>query len=76
MKDRAAHDLPLAQPLTPREVDILKCLGDEMSNRQIADSLVVSLNTVKWYVRQIYNKLGVSSRAEAVARARELLILA
>ena len=63
------------QSLTPREEEILNCLGDEMSNRQIADYLTVSLNTVKWYVRQIYNKLGVDNRGDAVARARSLGLL-
>jgi len=66
---------PLAQPLTPREEEILTCLGDEMSNRQIAEHLTISLNTVKWYVRQIYNKLGVNNRGEAVTRARSLGLL-
>jgi serine/threonine protein kinase/FixJ family two-component response regulator len=67
--------LPLAQPLTPREEEILNCLGDEMSNRQIAEHLTISLNTVKWYVRQIYSKLGVDNREEAVTRARSLGLL-
>ena len=66
---------PLAQPLTPREEEILTCLGDEMSNRQIAEHLTLSLNTVKWYVRQVYNKLGVDNRGEAVTRARSLGLL-
>jgi ATP/maltotriose-dependent transcriptional regulator MalT len=69
------HNFSLAQPLTPREKEMLNCLGDGMSNRQIAEQLVVSINTVKWYVRQIYNKLGVNNRKEAVARARNLGLL-
>jgi len=68
----ASSDTPLAQSLTPREEEILNCLGTGMSNRQIAGHLTVSINTVKWYVRQVYNKLGVNNRAEAVARARDL----
>ena len=75
MTGRDERDLPLAKPLTPREREILDCLGHAMSNRQIAEHLTVSLNTVKWYVRQIYNKLGVDNREEAVGRARRLELL-
>ena len=75
MPGRDERDLPLAKPLTPREREILDCLGQAMSNRQIAEHLTVSLNTVKWYVRQIYNKLGVDNRGEAVGRARRLGLL-
>jgi DNA-binding CsgD family transcriptional regulator len=75
MSHHDEQELPLAEPLTPREKDILHCLGDGMSNRQIAEQLTLSLNTVKWYVRQVYNKLGVSSRGDAVARAMSLGLL-
>ncbi len=66
---------PLAQPLTPREQEVLMLVGDQLSNRAIADELVLALSTVKWYVRQIFNKLGVDSREEAVGRARRLGLL-
>jgi LuxR family maltose regulon positive regulatory protein len=46
------------EPLTEREQDILALLIQGKSNNQIADTLVLSLNTVKWYNRQIYDKLG------------------
>ena len=75
MNGRDAQDLPLAQPLTPREQEILNCIGDELSNRQIAEQLTIALSTVKWYVRQIFNKLGVGSRGEAVVRAQSLGLL-
>jgi DNA-binding CsgD family transcriptional regulator len=75
MNGREEPDLPLAQPLTPREQEILICLGDGMSNRQIAEHMTVALNTVKWYVRQIFGKLGVGSRRDAVSRARRLGLL-
>ena len=61
--------------LTEREVTILERLSIGLSYQQIADELFLSLNTVKWYNRQIYSKLGVSSRTQAVARARELKLL-
>lgn len=61
--------------LTAREAEILQRLAAGDSNRDIAAGLVVTLGTVKWYVNQIYSKLGVRSRTQAVARARELGLL-
>lgn len=75
MTGREDHDFPLVQPLTPREQENLGCLGNEMSNRQIAEQLTVSINTVKWYARQIYGKLGVDNRGDAVSLARSLGLL-
>ena len=69
------YESPLVQPLTPREEEILNCLGDGMSNRQIAGHFIISINTVKWYVRKIYGKLGVDNRSTAVARAQSLGLL-
>jgi predicted ATPase/DNA-binding CsgD family transcriptional regulator len=68
-------DQPFVESLTGREQEVLAHLAENHSNREIADALVVSLNTVKWYNRQIYGKLGVSSRRQAVSRARELGLL-
>ena len=65
-------DIFIAEPLTPRELEILRLLADDLSNREIADRLTIALSTVKWYARQIYGKLGVHSRTQALARAREL----
>lgn len=67
---------PLFVPLTDREQDILKLLAEDLSDREIADRLVVAPTTVKWYNRQIFNKLGVESRKEAVAQAQALGLLA
>jgi LuxR family maltose regulon positive regulatory protein len=61
--------------LTNRELAVLRLLGGDLSRRQIADALYVSLDTVKTHTRGIYRKLGASSRAEAVERARELSLL-
>lgn len=58
--------------LTNREIQILERLVAGLSDQQIADELFLSLNTVKWYNRQIYGKLGVSSRTQAISRAHEL----
>lgn len=66
---------PLVEPLTPRELEVLHLLGEGRSNREIAEALVITLNTVKKYTGNIYGKLGVHSRTQAVARARMLGIL-
>jgi ATP/maltotriose-dependent transcriptional regulator MalT len=62
-------------PLTAREQEVLALLANGLSNREIAAQMVFSLGTVKWYVNQIYSKLNVGSRTQAVVRARELNIL-
>jgi predicted ATPase/DNA-binding CsgD family transcriptional regulator len=71
----ARPDRPLVEPLTARELEILSLMAEHLKNREIADRLILSLNTVKWYARQIYGKLGVSGRREAVSRARDLGLL-
>jgi ATP/maltotriose-dependent transcriptional regulator MalT len=63
-------------PLTPREVEVLQLIAAGLSNRAIAEELVIATGTVKRYTADIYAKLGVRSRTQAVARARELKLLA
>lgn len=58
--------------LNEREKEILKRLSTGLSDQQIADELFLSLNTVKWYNRQLYSKLGVKSRTQAIACAKDL----
>jgi pimeloyl-ACP methyl ester carboxylesterase/DNA-binding CsgD family transcriptional regulator len=58
--------------LTDREREILERLSNGLSDQQIANDLFLSPNTVRWYNRQIYSKLGVSSRMQAVVQARAL----
>jgi LuxR family maltose regulon positive regulatory protein len=65
----------LAEPLTPRELEILRRLAAGANNQALAQELVISLHTVKRHVTHILQKLEVSSRLEAVARARELGLL-
>jgi predicted ATPase/DNA-binding CsgD family transcriptional regulator len=62
----------LDEELTQREGDILELLAAGHSNREIADRLTLSINTVKWYARQVYDKLGVENRRQAAQRARGL----
>jgi DNA-binding CsgD family transcriptional regulator/tetratricopeptide (TPR) repeat protein len=66
----------LAEPLTERELAVLRLIADGRSNREISDRLIISLGTAKWYVSQIFDKLGVHSRTQALIRAREISILA
>jgi len=61
--------------LTPREHEILGLIIEGLSNKEIAQKLTVTLGTVKWYIKQIYDKLGVRSRVQAMVRARELHLL-
>ena len=61
--------------LTEREIGILQRLATGLSDQQIADALYLSLNTVKWHNRQIYSKLGIDSRTQAIGRARELSLI-
>jgi LuxR family maltose regulon positive regulatory protein len=65
----------LTDPLTDRELAVLRMLGTELDGPQIARELVVSLNTVRTHTKNIYAKLGVSNRRAAVRRARELHLL-
>jgi LuxR family maltose regulon positive regulatory protein len=67
--------LPLTEPLTERELDVLRLLAAGQSNPQIARALYVEVNTVKTHVKSLYGKLGVHSRVQAVRRARELGLL-
>ncbi|HVO43600.1 MAG TPA: LuxR C-terminal-related transcriptional regulator [Aggregatilineales bacterium] len=61
--------------LSERELDILLLLEEGLSDREIAERMVMTINTVKWYNRQIYSKLGVGNRTQAVAHARALRLL-
>lgn len=65
----------LVETLTMREQDILRLIINGRSNKEIAEELVIALNTVKWYVTQIYQKLGVRTRVQAIVRARELHLI-
>ena len=61
--------------LSTREMEILRLMADGFSNGEIAEQLVLAKSTIKWYVRQIFSKLDVTSRTQAVARARTLGLL-
>jgi WD40 repeat protein/serine/threonine protein kinase len=69
------RDIDLVETLTLREQEILRQLVEGNTNRQIAQALFVELPTIKWHITNIYKKLGVRSRVQAILRARELNLL-
>ena len=71
-EDRTPASQGLIEPLSERELDVLRLLGTDLGGPEIARELVVSLNTVRTHTKNIYAKLGVNNRRAAVRRAREL----
>ena len=65
----------LIEPLSQRELDVLRLLGSELDGPAIARELMVSLNTMRTHTKNIYAKLGVTNRRAAVRRAAELNLL-
>jgi LuxR family maltose regulon positive regulatory protein len=65
----------LVETLSERELEVLQLIAKGFTNREIADRLFLSLHTVKVHARNIYGKLGVGNRTQAVARARDLGVL-
>lgn len=68
-------DQPLVDPLSDRELDVLRLLCTDLSGPEIAEELMISLNTVKTHLKNIYSKLDVHGRYEAVERAKQLGLL-
>jgi LuxR family transcriptional regulator, maltose regulon positive regulatory protein len=71
-QDSTLANNALIEPLSARELDVLRLLGTDLDGPDIARNLVVSLNTVRTHTKNIYAKLGVNNRRAAVRRAREL----
>jgi LuxR family maltose regulon positive regulatory protein len=65
----------MLDPLSPRELEVLRLIEQGLSNQEIADRLFLALSTVKGYTRTIFDKLQVQRRTEAIVRARELGLL-
>jgi LuxR family maltose regulon positive regulatory protein len=63
---------PLIEPLSERELEVLRLLGTELSGPEIANELVVALSTIRTHTKSIYRKLGVNNRRAAVRRAADL----
>ena len=66
---------PLIEPLSERELEVLRLLSEGKSNQAIANELVLATGTVKRHLYNIFGKLNVSSRTQCTARARELGLL-
>ena len=66
---------PEIEELSTRELEVLHLLSQGLSNRDISQKLFLSVGTVKWHTSNIYGKMGVRSRSEAVALARNLKLL-
>ena len=71
----AAYVPPLVEPLSPRELEVLRLIADGKSNAEIAQTLVIALSTVKSHINTIFGKLQVTSRTQALARARALQLI-
>jgi LuxR family maltose regulon positive regulatory protein len=65
----------MIEPLSPRELEVLRFIAEGLSNQEIADRLFLAVSTVKGYTRTMFDKLQVQRRTEAVARAHELGLL-
>jgi LuxR family maltose regulon positive regulatory protein len=65
----------LIEPLSERELEVLRLLRSELSGPEIAQQLIVSLNTLRTHTKNIFNKLGVNNRRAAIRRAEELDLL-
>jgi LuxR family maltose regulon positive regulatory protein len=63
---------PLPESLSDRELEVLRLIAAGHKNQEIADALFVSLNTVRYHTKNLYGKLGVNKRTQAVAKAQEL----
>lgn len=72
---RPAPSTTLIEPLSERELEVLRLLDRGLSNQAIADELIVALSTVKKHLINIYGKLGVNSRTQALTYARSLGLL-
>ncbi len=69
------HSPLLDEALNKREVEILRLIAEGLTNQEIAGRLVLAISTVKWYINNLFGKLDVRNRTQAVARARELGLL-
>lgn len=73
--ERPSSTQDLAEPLSPRELEVLHLLPTKLTAEELADELIISVNTVRSHLKSIYAKLGVHSRHEAVVRAADMDLL-
>jgi LuxR family maltose regulon positive regulatory protein len=72
---RDSRPQPLIEPLSERELEVLRLIAAGLSNAEIAQELIITVGTVKRHINHIYGKLDVRSRTQAIAKARELRLL-
>ncbi|MNW66066.1 Transcriptional regulatory protein LiaR [compost metagenome] len=65
----------MEEPLTDRELEVLALLAAGLSNKEIADQLIIAIGTVKVHVKNIFAKLKVNRRTKAIVQAKELKLL-
>ena len=68
-------DQLLVDPLSKRELEVLNLIAAGLKNKEIAEQLVISLNTVLYHIKNIYSKLGVNKRTLAIAKAKEINLI-
>ena len=71
----AVEDVLVLEPLTSREIELLRLVEAGLANRQLADTLLIPEGTVKWHLHNIFSKIGVRNRTAAATRARELNLM-
>jgi LuxR family maltose regulon positive regulatory protein len=71
-KELAANTQLLVEPLSEREIEVLRLIAEGYKYKEIAERLVVSINTVRHHTRNVYSKLDVNNRTQAIGRAKEL----
>jgi LuxR family maltose regulon positive regulatory protein len=72
---RQASQARMVEPVSERELEVLCLIAEGLSNQEIAERLFISVHTVKWHTGNIYGKLGVKNRTQAVTKARSLGVL-
>lgn len=74
-KDYGKNNDCIVEMLTEREMEVLRLIAEGMSNKEIAKRMLITINTVKTYIKNIYEKLGVNRRVQVVSKAKELNLL-
>ena len=74
-REQSVNTQILVEPLSGREIEVLHMMAEGYKYKEIAERLVVSINTVRHHTRNVYGKLDVNSRTQALGRAKELNLL-
>jgi LuxR family maltose regulon positive regulatory protein len=74
-KELTVNTQTLVDPLSEREIEVLRLMAEGYKYKEIAERLVVSINTVRYHTRNVYGKLNATNRTQAIGRAKELNLL-